>query len=88
LINRTDNSGNPEGGWLPEQKLTIHEAIKMYTIDAAYSVFDEDVRGSIKKGKLADITVFDKNLFEIDSKDILNMEVVMTIVDGKIVFEN
>jgi predicted amidohydrolase YtcJ len=87
LVNRTRNDGSPVGGWLPEQKISMHDAIKMYTLDAAYSVFDEDVRGSIKAGKLADLTVCDLNLIEIDPTEVLDMEIVMTVVDGRIVYE-
>jgi predicted amidohydrolase YtcJ len=87
LVNRTRNDGTPEGGWLPEQRITMHDAIKMYTLDAAYSVFDEDVRGSIKVGKLADLTVTDLNLIEINPTDVLGMNVVMTVVDGRVVYE-
>jgi predicted amidohydrolase YtcJ len=65
----------------------MHNAIKMYTLDAAYSVFDEDVRGSIKVGKLADLTATDLNLIEIDPTDVLNMNIVMTVVDGRVVYE-
>lgn len=86
VVNRTKNDGTPEGGWLPEQKISVHQALKMYTIDAAYAVFDEDMRGSIKEGKLADITVCDRNLMKINPKDILKMNIDMTIVDGKIVY--
>jgi predicted amidohydrolase YtcJ len=86
-VNRTTLNHTPEGGWFPEQKISVHEALKAYTIYNAYAAFEEDIRGSIKKGKLADITVCDRNLLKIDPKDILNMEVEMTIVDGKIVFE-
>ena len=85
-VNRTTLKGKPEGGWFPEQKISVHEALKAYTINGAYSTFDEDVKGSIKVGKLADITVCDKNLMKIDPKNILDMDVVMTIVDGKIVY--
>jgi predicted amidohydrolase YtcJ len=86
-VNRTTLNHTPEGGWFPEQKISVHEALKAYTINNAYAAFENDIRGSIKKGKLADITVCDRNLLKIDPKDILNMEVEMTIVDGKIVFE-
>ena len=59
----------------------------MHTRDAAYATFDEDVRGTIKPGKLADLTISDLNLMEIDPADILDMEIVMTVVDGRIVYE-
>lgn len=86
-VNRTTVKGTPEGGWFPEQKISVHEALKAYTINNAYAAFEDDIRGSIKKGKLADITVCDRNLLKIDPEDILKMNVDMTIVDGKIVFE-
>ena len=86
-VNRTTLKGTPEGGWFPEQKISVHEALKAYTINNAYAAFEDDIRGSIKAGKLADITVCDRNLMKIDPSEILEMNVDMTIVDGKIVFE-
>jgi predicted amidohydrolase YtcJ len=85
-VNRTTLNHTPEGGWFPEQKISVHEALKAYTINNAIAAFEGDIRGSLKAGKLADITVCDLNLLEIDPKDILNMNVEMTIVDGEIVF--
>lgn len=86
-VNRTTINGEPQGGWFPEQKISMHEALKAYTINNAYAAFNGENRGSIKAGKLADIAVCDLNLIEIDPKDILNMNIEMTIVDGKIVYE-
>ncbi len=86
-VNRTTLNGTPEDGWLPEEKLAMHEALQAYTINAAYGAFDENKRGSIRVGKLADIAVLDTNLMKIDPKDVLQTRTVMTIVDGKIVFE-
>lgn len=86
-VNRTTVKGTPKGGWFPEQKISVHEALKAYTINNAYAAFEDDIRGSIKEGKLADITVCDLNLMKIDPKDILKMNIEMTIIDGKIVFE-
>jgi predicted amidohydrolase YtcJ len=85
-VNRTTLKGTPESGWFPEQKISVHEALKAYTINNAYAAFEDDIRGSIKPGKLADITVCDRNLLKIDPKDILKMNVEMTIIDGKIIF--
>ncbi|MFC2165238.1 amidohydrolase [Acidobacteriota bacterium] len=76
----------PEEGWFPEQKISVEEAIRAYTINNAYSAFENNIRGSLTEGKLADITVFDRNLLEIPQGDILKAEVAYTIVDGKIVF--
>jgi predicted amidohydrolase YtcJ len=86
-VNRTTLNHTPEGGWFPEQKISVHEALKAYTINNAIAAFEGDVRGSLKAGKIADITVCDRNLLEIDPSEILEMNVEMTIVDGKIVFE-
>ncbi len=86
-VNRTTLNGEPEGGWFPEEKITMEEALKAYTINNAYAAFEADIRGSIKPGKLADITICDLNLMKIPPSDILKMNIEMTIVDGKIVYE-
>ncbi len=86
-VTRKTLQGTPEGGWYPEQRISVKEAIKAYTINAAYAAFEDDVRGSLRAGKLADVTIFDRNLLKIASEDILKAEVTHTIVDGKIVFE-
>lgn len=86
-VNRTTLNHTPEGGWFPEQKISVHEALKAYTINNAVAAFEGDIRGSLEAGKLADITVCDRNLLEIDPREILDMNVEMTIVDGKIVFQ-
>ncbi len=86
-VTRKTLKGTPEEGWFPEQRITVQESIKAYTINNAYAAFEGDIRGSIAVGKLADITVFDRNLIEIPESDILKTEVTYTIVDGKVVFE-
>jgi predicted amidohydrolase YtcJ len=86
-VNRTRFDGTPEGGWIPEQRITMHDAIRMHTLDAAYATYDDDLRGTIRPGKLADLTVSDLNLMEIDPEDVLDMEIIMTVVDGRIVYE-
>lgn len=85
-VNRTTLEGEPAGGWYPEQKLTVHEALEALTINAAWATFEEDEFGSIRVGKYADLTILDQNLIEIDPLDILDTEVLYTIVDGEIVF--
>jgi hypothetical protein len=86
-VARKTVKGSPEGGWFPRQRISVEEAIKAYTINNAYAAFEDDIRGSIKAGKLADLTIFNRNLLEIPVDEILKTEVVYTIVDGKIVFE-
>jgi hypothetical protein len=86
-VTRKTLKGTPEGGWYPEQKISVAEALKAYTINGAFSVFEDGIRGSLEPGKLADVTVFDRNLLKIAPEDILNAEVTQTIVGGRIVFE-
>lgn len=86
-VSRKTLKGTPEGGWFPEQKISVEEAIRAYTINNAYAALEDDIRGSLEPGKFADITVFDRNLLEIPEEEILNTEVIYTIIDGKIVFE-
>jgi len=86
-VTREFPEGGPSGGWFPEEKISLQKAIEYYTLGSAYAEFQEDKKGSIKKGKLADLVVLNKNLFEIPPKEILNAKVDMTILGGKIVFE-
>lgn len=86
-VTRKTIKGTPENGWFPEQKISVEEAIRAYTINNASACFEENVRGSLEEGKLADITVFDRNLLTIPEAEILKAEVVYTIIDGKVVFE-
>jgi predicted amidohydrolase YtcJ len=86
-VTRKTLKGTPEEGWFPEQKISVEESIKAFTINNAIAAFEGEIRGSIEVGKLADITVFDRNLIEIPEADILKTEVTYTIVDGKVVFE-
>jgi predicted amidohydrolase YtcJ len=83
-VTRQDPSSWPEEGWYPEHRMTVEEAIKSFTIWAAYAAFQEDVLGSIETGKYGDFTVLDKDILEIDPKEILNTKVVYTIVGGQI----
>jgi predicted amidohydrolase YtcJ len=85
-VHRTNTSLEPSGGWIPEQAITVHEALEAFTVNGAYAVFDEDVRGTLTPGKLADIAVASAD-FVRNPDQILDMEIVMTVVDGRIVFE-
>jgi predicted amidohydrolase YtcJ len=85
-VTRKTLKGEPEGGYEPEEKMTRQQALKSYTLDAAYGAFEEDVKGSITNGKLADFTVFTHDIMQVDEMEILNSEVSMTIVGGKVVY--
>jgi predicted amidohydrolase YtcJ len=79
--------GFPEGGWFPEQRLTMTESVRLYTLGAAYASFEEKAKGSIEPGKLADFTVLSKDIFRVDPKDVLTTEALYTILGGKIVYQ-
>ncbi len=74
--------------FFPEQSMTRMEALKSYTIDAAYAAFEEDQKGSLKPGKLADITILSKNLLSCSDEEILDAEVLCTIVGGVVKYQN
>jgi hypothetical protein len=67
--------------------MSREEALRSYTLDAAYGAFMEDMIGSIEPGKLADFTVLSQDIMTVPEDEILDTEVVMTIVDGKVVYE-
>jgi len=76
--------GKPKGGYEPQQKMTRLEALKSYTINAAYGAFEEDIKGSISVGKYADFTVLSQNIITVPDNQILNTKVTHTIVNGVI----
>ena len=86
-VSRKTLKGTPEGGYEPEQKMTRKQALKSYTLDAAYGAFEEDIKGSIEVGKLADFTIYNQDLMTVDEGKILDTEVVMTIFDGEVVYK-
>ena len=86
-VTRMDLDGRPEGGWHPEQKLTIQEAVRGFTIWAAEASFREGVLGSVEVGKLADFTVLDKDIIALPTRDIPAARVLYTIVGGRIIYE-
>tara|TARA_R110002072_G_scaffold7993_24_gene42295 strand:- start:6152 stop:7849 length:1698 start_codon:yes stop_codon:yes gene_type:complete len=85
-VSRKTLKGTPEEGYEPEQKMTREQALKSYTLDAAYGAFEEDIKGSISIGKLADFTIYNQDLMTVEEHEILNTEIVMTIFDGKVVY--
>lgn len=86
-VTRQTSDGKPPGGFVPSQKLTVAQAVEGYTIEAAYAGHLEKTEGSLETGKVADVIMVDKNVFEIDPHTINKTKVVLTIVGGKIVYE-
>ncbi|CAN5709046.1 amidohydrolase [soil metagenome] len=86
VTRRTLDSKNPQG-WVPEQKISVEEAARAYTVGSAHAEFTEKEKGTITPGKLADLVIIARDIFKIDPTEIENVKVVMTIVDGRIVYE-
>ncbi len=84
VTRRTNDGKNPDG-WIPEEKITIEQALYGYTINAAYASFEENKKGSIKPGKLADFIITNKNLFDIPADEILSVNIDRTVIGGKTV---
>lgn len=85
VTRRTLDDKNPDG-WIPEQKISIEDAIKCYTINSAYASFEENLKGSIEAGKLADLIVLSDDILTIDPVKIKDAQVEMTVFDGKIIY--
>jgi predicted amidohydrolase YtcJ len=86
-VARRTLDGKRPNGWVPEQKITVAEAVEAYTLGSAYASFDEKSKGSIEVGKLADIAVLSDDIFRIKPEEIEKAKVVMTIFDGKVIYE-
>lgn len=86
-VTRQDHQGNPPGGWYPEESLSREQALRAFTIDAAYAAHQEEVLGSLESGKWADFVILDQDYFEVPASDIWKIEVLETWVAGKKVYE-
>jgi predicted amidohydrolase YtcJ len=87
-VTRKDRLGEEGEGWHPEQKISMEDAIRFYTLGSAYAQFMDDRKGMIRPGYLADIVITDKNLLNIPENEIMKTRVDYTIVDGKVVFSS
>jgi len=86
-VTRQTLDGKHPNGWVPEQKITLEEAIRAYTVGSAYAEFQEKVKGSLTAGKLADVVMLDRDIFQTDPADLDHVKVTMTIVDGRVVYD-
>jgi predicted amidohydrolase YtcJ len=85
-VTRKDLEGNPAGGFYPEQRMTVDEAVRAYTVGSAYCSGEENVKGMIKEKYMADMAVLTDDIFEIDADRIKDVKVRMTVLNGKIVW--
>jgi predicted amidohydrolase YtcJ len=87
VTRRTLDGKNP-AGWIPEQKITVEEAVRAYTVGSAFAEFAEDAKGTLAPGKLADMVILSQDIFNIDPAEIEKTRIVMTIMDGRIVYND
>jgi len=85
-VTRATLDGKNPGGWIPEQRITLPEAVEAYTLGSAFAEFQENEKGSITPGKLADIIILDKNIFAMTPEEIRDVKVETTMVGGKVVY--
>ena len=85
-VTRETSDGRNPDGWIPEQKITVEEAIKCFTVNSAYAGFSENETGSIETGKFADMVVLTEDILKIPPEEIKNVEVDTTIFDGEIIY--
>ena len=86
-VTRQSTDLEPQGGWQPQERLNIKDAIRCYTRESAYASFEETDKGQIKTGMLADLVVHTRNLLTIEPREILTTEAAMTIFDGRVIHE-
>ena len=86
-VTRGTLDGKNSKGWVPEQKISVEETVRAYTLGSAYAEFQENVKGSITPGKLADLVILSRDIFKIDPKEIEKVKVELTMLDGRVVYE-
>lgn len=86
-VTRQDREDKPEEGWYPKEKLSVKQAVQLYTCNSAYQSFEEDIKGSLTKNKVADFIVLSENIFTIDIKKIKDVKVEKTYLGGKLVYQ-
>jgi hypothetical protein len=82
-VTRTDMEGNQ---WGVSQRISVEEALKIYTLHGAYASFEEDTKGSIEAGKLADFVVLGQNPIDVDPLSIKDIPIIKTVIGGKVVY--
>ena len=85
-VTRQTLEGEPEGGWFPEERVDLETALRAYTVNNAYAAGEEEIKGSITPGMLADLVVIDRDLFEIPPEQIKDAKVLMTVLGGEVIY--
>jgi predicted amidohydrolase YtcJ len=85
-VTRQTLEGKPEAGWFPRQRISLEDSVRFFTWNNAYVTFEEDSKGSIKEGKLADLVVLDRDIFARPPRELMETQVRYTILGGKVVY--
>ncbi len=80
--------GEPAAGWFPGERISLEDALRYYTVNNAWTTFEEDSKGSIKVGKLADLVVLDRDIFTRPTRELVETKVLYTIMNGRIVYQD
>jgi predicted amidohydrolase YtcJ len=86
-VNRTTRDGRPAGGWLPNERLSLTDALAGYTLGSAWAAHEDAFKGTLEPGMLADVVVLDRDLFNVPPSEIVSTSVQATIVGGRLVYE-
>ncbi len=86
-VTRRTLDGKHPNGWVPQQRISVEEAVRAYTFGSAFAEFQENEKGTITPGKLADLVILSRDIFKIDPNEIEKVKVTMTIMDGRVVYE-
>ncbi|MGF1670682.1 MAG: amidohydrolase, partial [Balneolaceae bacterium] len=86
-VTRQTLSGEPADGWFPEERIDVETALRAYTVNNAWAAGEEAIKGKLEPGKLADIVILSDNIFEIEPQEIKDVNMLMTIVDGRIIWK-
>jgi len=87
-VTRQTTEGEPAGGWVPHQKVGVETALRAYTVLGAYASYEQKEKGRLVPGMLADVIVFSQNVFEAAPPEIYKTRVLMTLLDGRMVFQD
>jgi hypothetical protein len=85
-VTRETTDGEPKGGWIPSERITLEDAVKGYTLNAAFAGHREKTEGSLEPGKLADLIIVSQNIFEGDPHRLVDTKVELTMVGGRVVY--
>jgi hypothetical protein len=86
-VTRLTLDGEHPGGWVPEQRISVEDALRAYTIGSAYAAFEEQEKGTLEPGKLADFVLLERDITRIPPEEIRDVKVMLTVVGGQVVFE-